>query len=109
VFVADEDDKLVGFCALAHLTTCEPGECFGIGTYVYPEQRGSNLSSTLRTHAEDHCVALGHKRIVGEVSIDNLAALNSLAKHDGVTIVGVTLSKDLVKPGESELREWLSQ
>lgn len=87
VFVAEDEGRLIGFCAWVALPGLARGLVMGLGTYVVPEHRRSQLSAKLRDYAADHCRRMGEERVQGVAAVGNTAAIRSV-QAAGFKIVG---------------------
>jgi len=92
VYVAELDNKMVGYCAWVHLPLSPEGLVNGYGTYVDEAHRGKKISEKLRASATKHCKLLGYDTIQGVAHLDNDAGLQSSLRN-GFEIKGHLLQK----------------
>ena len=94
VFVAEKDNKFVGYVAWVHLPLSPEGLVSGLGTYVEPDFRGSGVSEKLRNAATDFCKRKGYTTIQGVAHVDNEGGIESSLKN-GFEVTGYLVSKRL--------------
>jgi len=71
VYVAQDGDEVIGYCAWLSLPTMPVGVVDGIGTYVVPDRRRELVAEALNLAAIEHHKKAGATRVYGVVSNDN--------------------------------------
>jgi GNAT superfamily N-acetyltransferase len=94
VFLAFDGDWAVGAVAWTHTPLARDGVAVGVGTFVRPEYRRSDVSRKLRQAASDYCKEKGYTSVEGVVAEGNVAGLQS-ALDNGFKVVGYLVEKQL--------------
>lgn len=94
VYVAQDGDYLVGYCAWLSLPTMPVGLVDGIGTYVIPERRRSLVAEQLNLAAIEFHKERGATRCYGSVSLDNEPSMKRMEAY-GAKAVGMVFRWDL--------------
>jgi L-amino acid N-acyltransferase YncA len=94
VFLAQDGDKLIGYCAWLSLPTMPVGMVDGIGTYVIPERRRELVAEKLNLAAIEYHKERGATRVYGVVSDDNEASRSRMEAY-GARKVGTLYRWDL--------------
>lgn len=76
--IHEEDKTLVGFVGAFHHKAWRIGHIYTVN--VHPKARGAGLGSQLMAEAERRLAALGMKRVVLEVNVDNVGAMKLYEK-----------------------------
>lgn len=94
VFLAQDGDALIGYCAWLSLPTMPVGVVDGLGTYVVPERRRELVAEKLNLAAIEFHKERGATRVYGAVSEDNEASMRRMESY-GARKVGVLYRWDL--------------
>lgn len=103
IWVADDGEALIGFCAWVALPELPVGDVMGFGTFVCPEYRRHGLSQHLRDTAIAYWQSRGAKSVSGVVVEGNEAGMRS-ALSAGFRVVGQVVRKDFHE-GQEGLRQ----
>ena len=104
VVVAEQDGRLLGFCAWVHLPHSPPTKVEGLGTYVIPVARREHISCSMRQFAEEHAWRMGYRYVDGIAARDNPAGLESVLRR-GFRVVGVHVRRDFQQPETATPRD----
>lgn len=94
VMVAQDDGKLVGYCAWVRPPRTPEGCVMGMGTWVDPDVRCQGVGGRLRDAAIAEWKALGGRYVLGTVAAGNEAA-RELLRSDGFVISGYEMRLNL--------------
>jgi len=94
VYVAEEDGRLIGYCAWLSLPTMPVGVVDGLGTYVVPEKRRTRVAEALNLAAIEFHRQRGARRVYGVVHNANTASMQRMRAY-GAEPVGTLFRWDL--------------